>query len=235
MSKGLHMIGWRIGWVCGNERIVRSFADVKDNCDSGQFIAIQKAAAAALDDPEIPRQVRTKYQRRLRKLVDVLARCGFEARMPGGTYFLYVPAPKGAAGGPLLRQRRGRPASTSSPSTRSAPCPGTTPARSSASRSPTRPPTKTPKTRSWPKPSPDSAGCTWSSDRRTPQGPNAARVPSMKPGLSLAGRLAKLLDQLAKRERRHAHEAEIVHKPIAEALRASPHRPRDRAAQRHRQ
>ncbi len=47
MSKGFHMIGWRLGWVCGHERIVRAFADVKDNCDSGQFIAIQKAGAAA--------------------------------------------------------------------------------------------------------------------------------------------------------------------------------------------
>ncbi len=55
LSKGFDMIGWRIGWVCGHERIVRAFADMKDNCDSGQFIAIQKAAAAALDDPEIPR------------------------------------------------------------------------------------------------------------------------------------------------------------------------------------
>ena len=52
LSKGYDMIGWRIGWVCGHERIVRAFADVKDNCDSGQFIAIQKAAAAALDDPD---------------------------------------------------------------------------------------------------------------------------------------------------------------------------------------
>ena len=61
MSKGFHMIGWRLGWVCGHERIVRAFADIKDNSDSGQFIAIQKAGAVALDDPEIPRQVRAKY------------------------------------------------------------------------------------------------------------------------------------------------------------------------------
>ena len=65
LSKGWNMIGWRMGWVCGNERIVRAFADVKDNCDSGQFIAIQKAAAAALDDAEIPRRTRAKYHRRL--------------------------------------------------------------------------------------------------------------------------------------------------------------------------
>ncbi len=99
MSKGFHMIGWRLGWVCGHERIVRAFADVKDNCDSGQFIAIQKAAAAALDDDAIPRAVRAKYQRRLKKLVDTLTRCGFTCKMPGGTYFLYTRSPKGLAGG----------------------------------------------------------------------------------------------------------------------------------------
>ena len=47
LSKGFDMIGWRIGWVCGHERIVRAFADVKDNSDSGQFGAIQNAAAFA--------------------------------------------------------------------------------------------------------------------------------------------------------------------------------------------
>lgn len=99
LSKGFDMIGWRIGWVCGNERIVQAFADVKDNCDSGQFMAIQKAAAAALDDDSIPQRIRAKYRRRLEKLVATLARCGFQAKMPGGTYFLYVAAPKGAAGG----------------------------------------------------------------------------------------------------------------------------------------
>ena len=42
LSKGFDMIGWRIGWVCGHERLVQAFADVKDNSDSGQFIAIQR-------------------------------------------------------------------------------------------------------------------------------------------------------------------------------------------------
>lgn len=39
--------------------------------------------------------MRAKYQRRLRKLVDALNQAGFQAKMPGGTYFLYVRAPKG--------------------------------------------------------------------------------------------------------------------------------------------
>jgi LL-diaminopimelate aminotransferase len=99
MSKGFDMIGWRLGWVCGHPRLVQAFADIKDNCDSGQFMAIQKAAIAGLDDPEIPRNIRAKYQRRLGKLVATLGQCGFRCSMPGGTYFLYCPSPRGAAAG----------------------------------------------------------------------------------------------------------------------------------------
>lgn len=102
LSKGFDMIGWRMGWVCGHERIVSAFADVKDNTDCGQFMAIQKAAAAALDDPEIPKRTRAKYRRRMEKLVATLGRCGFECEMPGGTYFLYTPTPKGLEGGPMF-------------------------------------------------------------------------------------------------------------------------------------
>ncbi|GAB6186976.1 LL-diaminopimelate aminotransferase [Thermopirellula anaerolimosa] len=98
LSKGWHMIGWRLGWVCGHPKIVQAFADIKDNCDSGQFIAIQKAGIAALDNPDIPRRVRAKYHRRLTKLVATLRKCGFRCEMPGGTYFLYTPAPLEVAG-----------------------------------------------------------------------------------------------------------------------------------------
>lgn len=100
MSKGFDMIGWRMGWVCGHPRIVQAYADVKDNSDSGQFIATQKAAATALDDSSIPTAIRAKYRRRLEKLVTTLRDCGFQCEMPGGTYFLYTPAPKGIEDGP---------------------------------------------------------------------------------------------------------------------------------------
>src|SRR3954467_383119 len=46
MSKGFNMIGWRMGFVAGHATIVRAFGDVKDNSDSGQFMAIQLAAKA---------------------------------------------------------------------------------------------------------------------------------------------------------------------------------------------
>ncbi|MEM6471804.1 MAG: LL-diaminopimelate aminotransferase, partial [Planctomycetota bacterium] len=99
MSKGFDMIGWRMGFVVGHPRIVSAFADVKDNSDSGQFIATQHAAAAALDDDSIPKRINAKYRRRMEKLVGVLQECGFDCEMPGGTYFLYTPAPAGTEGG----------------------------------------------------------------------------------------------------------------------------------------
>ncbi len=95
MSKGFNMIGWRMAFVAGHPKIVQAFADVKDNCDSGQFMAIQQAAAAALQHPEIGDRIREKYRRRLHKLVAALNKVGFQAKMPGGTYFLYVRSPKG--------------------------------------------------------------------------------------------------------------------------------------------
>jgi LL-diaminopimelate aminotransferase len=94
LSKGFNMIGWRMAWVCGHPKIVQAFADVKDNCDSGQFMAVQKAAAAALNHPELADRTREKYRRRLHKLATVLNQVGFRAKMPGGTYFLYVRAPR---------------------------------------------------------------------------------------------------------------------------------------------
>ncbi len=96
MSKGFDMIGWRLGFVCGHPKIVQAYADVKDNTDSGQFMAIQHAAALALRTPDIPQRIRAKYQRRLEKLVAALKTVGFQCEMPGGTYFLYTKAPKAA-------------------------------------------------------------------------------------------------------------------------------------------
>lgn len=95
LSKGFNMTGWRIAFVAGNELMVRAFATIKDNYDSGQFIAIQKAAISALEHPELTEGIREKYQRRLQGLVDILTRLGFSAQMPGGTFYLYVEIPRG--------------------------------------------------------------------------------------------------------------------------------------------
>lgn len=99
LSKSYNMTGWRIGFVAGNPLIVKAFSDVKDNNDSGQFIAIQKAAAYGLANPHITEAIAAKYSRRHDLLVAALNEIGFKAEKPKGSFFLYVEAPKGIKGG----------------------------------------------------------------------------------------------------------------------------------------
>ncbi|HRZ11125.1 MAG TPA: LL-diaminopimelate aminotransferase [Kiritimatiellia bacterium] len=99
MSKSYNMTGWRLGFVAGAAGAVKAFAEVKDNTDSGQFKAIQHAACAGIADRQLSEAIRAHYEKRLKLLVAALRRAGFDAEMPGGTFYLYVPAPK--AGGKL--------------------------------------------------------------------------------------------------------------------------------------
>ena len=97
LSKSYNMTGWRIGFVVGNALIVKAYADMKDNSDSGQFLAIQKAASVALANPGITESIAKKYSRRMDLLVNVLNQLGFAATKPQGSFFLYVAAPTSAA------------------------------------------------------------------------------------------------------------------------------------------
>lgn len=100
LSKSFNMTGWRIGFILGNPLIVKAFATIKDNCDSGQFMAIQKAAIYALEHPDITEGICRKYSRRHRMLADALTDLGFRAEKPQGSFFLYTEAPIGIEGGP---------------------------------------------------------------------------------------------------------------------------------------
>lgn len=102
LSKSYNMTGWRIGFIAGNPLIVKAFGDVKDNNDSGQFIAIQKAAAYGLKRPEITEAISAKYSRRHNMLVAALNEIGFHAEKPRGSFFLYVEAPKGVKDGQIF-------------------------------------------------------------------------------------------------------------------------------------
>ncbi len=99
LSKAFNMTGWRLAFVAGNERVIAGYGNVKDNYDSGQFKAIQKAGVYALEHPEITDEIIAKYERRLQAMSGVLADMGFNAKMPAGTFYLYVKMPKGVRNG----------------------------------------------------------------------------------------------------------------------------------------
>ncbi len=99
LSKAYNMTGWRIAFLAGNSKVIGAFAHVKDNYDSGQFKAIQKAGVQALATPEITEEISAKYKRRLTQMVEALKESGFNAVMPGGTFYLYVKAPVASGDG----------------------------------------------------------------------------------------------------------------------------------------
>src|SRR3954451_6531138 len=52
LSKSFSMTGWRIGFAVGRPELVEALTRVKSYTDTGPFLAVQKAGAAALDQAE---------------------------------------------------------------------------------------------------------------------------------------------------------------------------------------
>lgn len=96
MSKAFNMTGWRLAFIAGNEKVIKAYAEIKNNTDSGQFMAIQKAGAYALEHTEITRKTCQRYSKRFNLLVTALNEIGFQAKKPSGSFYCYVKAPKGA-------------------------------------------------------------------------------------------------------------------------------------------
>lgn len=99
LSKAFNMTGWRLAFVAGNELIVKAFATVKDNNDSGQFAAIQHAGIYCLEHSEITEKTAAKYSRRHDMLIAVLRKSGFTVNKPKGSFYLYVKIPKATTSG----------------------------------------------------------------------------------------------------------------------------------------
>ncbi|MDF2570303.1 MAG: dapL 2 [Sporomusa sp.] len=99
LSKAYNMTGWRLAFICGNELVIKGFAAVKDNNDSGQFAAIQKAGIYCLQHPDITEKTALKYSRRHDMLVEVLNSVGFSVKKPKASFYLYVRIPQGTRDG----------------------------------------------------------------------------------------------------------------------------------------
>lgn len=91
LSKTYNMTGWRIGFACGNEDVLKGLLKVKTNVDSGVFEAVQEAGIAALrgDDRFIEENCKI-YAERRDVLVDGLKKLGFEVNKPRATFYVWV-------------------------------------------------------------------------------------------------------------------------------------------------
>ena len=96
LSKTFNMTGWRVAWAMGGKDFVAALSKVKANVDSGTFMAIQRAAAVALNRYEewVP-ILQAEYQRRRDALVEGLQSLGCPIEKPKATFYVWVPCPKG--------------------------------------------------------------------------------------------------------------------------------------------
>jgi len=94
MSKTYSMPGWRIGFACGNKKMIAALARVKSYLDYGAFTPIQAAATAALNGPqECIDEMRALYKGRRDVLIEGLGNAGWELPSPRGTMFAWAPIP----------------------------------------------------------------------------------------------------------------------------------------------
>jgi len=96
LSKTYNMTGWRLGFAVGNAEALGILEKFKSYMDSGAFLAIQRAGAAALNGPRKPvAETMAAYQRRRDLLVDGLNSLGWNLEKPRATFYLWVPIPPG--------------------------------------------------------------------------------------------------------------------------------------------
>jgi alanine-synthesizing transaminase len=95
MSKSYNMPGWRIGFCCGNRKLVAALARMKSYLDYGMFTPIQVAAIAALEgDQSCVAQISAMYQSRRDVLCSGLNALGWPVTPPKATMFVWARIPE---------------------------------------------------------------------------------------------------------------------------------------------
>ncbi len=95
LSKSYNMPGWRVGFMCGNHRLVAALARMKSYLDYGMFAPIQIAAITALEGPQdCVQEIAETYRKRRDVLCDGLNAMGWPVEKPKGTMFVWAPIPE---------------------------------------------------------------------------------------------------------------------------------------------
>jgi len=105
LSKSYSMTGWRLGFAAGRAELIGALTRVKSYVDTGPFLAVQKAGAAALDAGEsLVEPIRAELQRRRDAAVAALRAAGFEVEPPKAAMYLWIPLPAGVASAGFARR-----------------------------------------------------------------------------------------------------------------------------------
>jgi alanine-synthesizing transaminase len=94
-SKSYNMAGWRLGFVCGNARMIHALARIKSYLDYGAFQPIQIAGIIALEGPQsVVRDIVEVHRRRRDVLVNGLNKLGWSVEKPKATMFVWARIPE---------------------------------------------------------------------------------------------------------------------------------------------
>jgi len=99
LTKSYNMAGWRLGFACGNAKMIGALARIKSYLDYGVFQPIQIAGIVALEGPQAcVADTRETYRKRRDVLVTGLRRLGWSVEKPKGTMFVWAPIPEAFRG-----------------------------------------------------------------------------------------------------------------------------------------
>ncbi|MEK7156423.1 MAG: aminotransferase class I/II-fold pyridoxal phosphate-dependent enzyme [Patescibacteria group bacterium] len=93
LSKRNNMTGYRVGFVCGDENLMKIFKRLKTNIDSGVPNMIQDAAIVALADDAHVEGMRRLYREKRNILEKALQEIGLEPVQSAATFYLWQKVP----------------------------------------------------------------------------------------------------------------------------------------------
>ncbi len=94
MSKTWNMTGWRCGWAVGGAELIAPLVKVKSFVDTGAFMAVQAASAAALDaPPDFLADNLSIFSERRDAAVVAFRESGFACETPMATMYLWLALP----------------------------------------------------------------------------------------------------------------------------------------------
>lgn len=95
LSKSYNMPGWRVGFMCGNKKLIAALARMKSYLDYGLFTPIQVAAITALEGPQdCVNDIRKMYEMRRDVLCHGLNDLGWSVDKPKATMFVWAKIPE---------------------------------------------------------------------------------------------------------------------------------------------
>jgi L-glutamine---4-(methylsulfanyl)-2-oxobutanoate aminotransferase len=96
LSKTYNMAGWRVGFALGNPELIRLINKLQDHYFVSLFGGIQDAAITALtSSQDCVRELVNTYELRRNALFEELQKLGWNAQLPKGSFFAWLPVPKG--------------------------------------------------------------------------------------------------------------------------------------------